>query len=169
MTFLSERIKQIFSNDKVRRIVVLCGLLVMLLLLLSSFFKRSDSSTSQDTVFSEDCVKLERELEERLSSLILQIDGVGKVSVMVTIDRTERVVYEKNSKSESKENDYSEETEVVLAGSSKEPLKTVKIMPVVRSAAIVCEGASDPIVRGQVANIAAKALNIGISKVYVAY
>lgn len=168
MTFLSERIKQIFSNDKVRRIVVLCGLFVMLLLLLSSFFK-SDSSTSQETVFSEDCAKLEHELEERLSALILQIDGVGKVSVMVTIDRTERVVYEKNSKSESKENDYSEETEVVLAGSSKEPLKTVKIMPVVRSAAIVCEGASDPIVRGQVANIAAKALNIGISKVYVAY
>ena len=169
MTFLSERIKQIFSNDKVRRIVVLCGLFVMLLLLVSSFFKRTDSNTSQDTDLSEDCAKLERELEDRLSALILQIDGVGKVSVMVTIDRTERVVYEKNSKSESNENDYSEETEVVLAGSSKEPLKTVKIMPVVRSAAIVCEGASDPVVRGQVANIAAKALNIGISKVYVAY
>ncbi len=169
MTLFSERIKRFFSNDKARRIAVVCGLSLMLLLLLGSFLKRTDGGISQDAAFSEDCAKLERELEERLGALILQIDGVGKVNVMVTIDRTERFVYEKNSKSESKENEYSEETEVVLAGSSKEPLKTVKIMPVVRSAAIVCEGAKDPVVRGQVANIAAKALNIGISKVYVAY
>ncbi|MCH5203339.1 MAG: hypothetical protein J1F03_01260 [Oscillospiraceae bacterium] len=172
MTALSKCVKQLLSNDKARKIIIACGLGIMLLLLLSSFFTGNSSKSkakSDDANYAIDCAELERKLEERLCELILQIDGVGKVSVMVTVDTTERVIYEKNNKSESKNQVYSEEREVVLAGSSKEPLEVGKIMPVVRSAAIVCEGAADPVIRERVANIASKALNIGISKVYVAY
>lgn len=167
MTIISERVKRLISNDKARKIIIVCGLAVMLLLLLSSFWGNSESKTA--VISDVDCAKLEQKLEERLCGLISQIDGVGKVSVMVTIDRTERAVYEKNSRLDSGAQDYSEETEVVLAGSSKEPLRVGTVMPIVRSAAIVCDGASDPVIRERVANIASKALNIGISKVYVAY
>lgn len=171
MTAFSERVKQLLSNDRARKIIIVCGLAVMLLLLLSSFFGGDSKSKAKSDAenYTIDCSELEQNLEERLRELILQIDGVGKVSVMITIDATERVLYEKNSKSESKEKEYSEETEVVLAGSSKEPLEVGKIMPVVRSAAVVCDGAIDPVIRERVANIVSKALNIGISKVYVAY
>ena len=44
---------------------------------------------------------------------------------------------------------------------------TGTVQPKVRGAAVVCSGASDPVVREKVANAVAKALNIGISKVYV--
>lgn len=177
MKELSERVKQLVSNDRTRKIIIVIGLSLMLLLLVSSFFKGSDKSKAGSGSRTGglsgtdgfDCAELEQRLEERLRELILQIDGVGKVSVMVTVDMTERVVYEKNTKSQSKDREISEETEVVLAGSSKEPLEVGKIMPAVRSAAVVCEGAVDPVVRERVANVAAKALNIGISKVYVAY
>lgn len=165
MIISGERIKRILSSDKARKIIIVCGLSIMLLILLSSFFGGSESKPAE--VLSADCAELEQKLEERLRGLILQIDGVGSVSVMVTVDRTERVVYEKNNRIDSGAQEYSEETEVVLAGSSKEPLQVGKIMPVVRSAAIVCEGAGDPVVRERVANTASKALNIGISKVYV--
>ncbi|MCH5208546.1 MAG: hypothetical protein J1F04_06650 [Oscillospiraceae bacterium] len=171
MTAFSERVKLLLSNEKARKIIIVLGLGIMLLILLSSFFGGSTKNNSYSAAenYAVDCAELERQLEERLRGLILQIDGVGKVSVMITIDMTERVVYEKNSRSENNEQKHSEETEVVLAGSSKEPLEVGKIMPVVRSAAVVCEGASDPVIRERVANIASKALNIGISKVYVAY
>ncbi len=169
MTVLGDSIKRIFSSDRIRKIAVVCGLALMVLILLSSFFGgKSDSKPKYETD-SIDCTELEKKLEEKLKALILQIDGVGKVSVMVTVDRTEYVVYEKNNKADANDSEYSQETEVVLAGNSKEPLTVGKIMPVVRSAAIVCEGAGDPVIRERVANIAAKALDIGISRVYVAY
>lgn len=167
MTISGERLKRIFSNDKARKIIVVCGLAVMVLLMISSFFGSSESKPEQ--IREVDYEKLEQKLEERLRELIMEIDGVENVSVMVIIDRTERVLYEKNNRLDSGTGDYSEETEVVLAGNSKEPLKIGTVMPVVRSAAVVCEGAENPVVRERVANITSKALNIGISKVYVAY
>lgn len=171
MTAISERVKQLISNDRTRKIIIVCGLSLMLLLLIGSFFggNGSKSGGNDSEKYAADCAELERQLEGRLKELILQIDGVGKVSVMITLDMTECAVYEKNTKLEGSEQRYSEETEVVLAGSSKQPLEIGKIMPVVRSAAVVCEGAQDPVIRERVANIASKALNIGISKVYVAY
>ncbi len=90
---------------------------------------------------------------------------------MITLDKTETAVYEENKKLEETSGNASEsslkETEVVLAGSAKQPLLTGTVLPTVRGAAVVCEGASDPIVREKVANTVAKALNIGISRVYV--
>ena len=56
---------------------------------------------------------------------------------------------------------------MVLAGSSKEPLQIGTLQPRVRGAAVVCSGAGDPVVKERVANTVAKALNIGLSKVYV--
>lgn len=170
MTILSEGIKRFFSSDRAKKIIVVCGLAAMILILLSSFFGRSGSNAdSQDKIYSIDYEELEKKLEDKLCGLILQIEGAGKVSVMITVDRTELILYEKNSKTNGSENDHSEETEVALSGNSKEPLEIGKIMPTIRSAAIVCEGAKDPIIRERVTNVASKALNIGISKVYVAY
>ena len=115
--------------------------------------------------------EIEEKLERRLGELISRIDGVGEVSVMVTLEKTTTAVYEKDSKLEETSGNAagssSRETEVVLAGSAKQPLLTGNIMPTVRGAAVVCEAAANPLVREKVANTVAKALNIGISRVYV--
>ncbi len=172
---LSERLKEFLLGDKGRRIVVAGAVAVMLLLLLSSVSCGGDRKDSEPCAASENAAELERELEQRLTALLSRIDGAGNVTVMVTLDTVSQRVYAKDSKSESSSKSDSDgssqsagsETEVVLAGSSKEPLQIGTLQPTVRGAAVVCSGAGDPVVKERVANTVAKALNIGLSKVYV--
>lgn len=163
------RVKEFISGETGRKVLIIGGVILLLILLLSSFTsKKTDNSAP---VAVENVDDIERKLEKRLCGLISKIDGAGEASVMITLDKTETAVYEENKRLEETLGNTSEsslkETEVVLAGSAKQPLLTGTVLPTVRGAAVVCEGASDPIVREKVANTVAKALNIGISRVYV--
>ncbi len=168
------RIKDFLLSDKGRKALIIGALAVMLLLLLStvSCGGKTQSETSQP---AENAAEIERTLEQRVKELVSQIDGVGEVSVMVTLDTVSERVYEKDYKSGSTSEGNSDsvrrssenQTEVVLQGSSKQPLQIGTIQPKVRGAAVVCVGAEDPIIREKVTYAVAKALNIGISRVYV--
>lgn len=163
------RVKEYISGETGRKVLIIGGVILLLILLLSSFaVKKTDNTAPVNNERAED---IERKLEKRLCGLISKIDGAGEASVMITLDRTETAVYEKNKKLEESSGNStgssSKETEVVLAGSAKQPLLSGAVQPTVRGAAVVCEGASDPVVREKVANTVAKALNIGISRVYV--
>lgn len=174
---IPERLRELLSSDKGRRIMIAAALAVMLLLLLStvSCGGRDSSEADISPRQTEDFSKLERELEQRLEKLISEIDGAGSVSVMVTIDTSSKRIYDRNEKTENSQQSgsdsiyesFGKQTEVVLAGSSKEPLQIGTVQPQVRGAAVVCSGAGDPVIRERVANTVAKALNIGISRVYV--
>lgn len=163
------RVKEYISGETGRKVLIIGGVILLLILLLSSFaVKKTDNTAPVNNESAED---IERKLEKRLCGLISKIDGAGEASVMITLDRTETAVYEKNKKLEESSGNStgssSKETEVVLTGSAKQPLLSGAVQPTVRGAAVVCEGASDPVVREKVANTVAKALNIGISRVYV--
>lgn len=173
---LSERIKEALLGDKGRKIVVAGAVAVMLLLLLSTVScGRGGKSAAEPYGANENAADIERGLEQRLTQLVSRIDGAGEVTVMVTLDTVSERVFEKDKKLESSSESKPEgsikssgsETEVVLAGGSKEPLQIGTVQPKVRGAAVICTGASDPVVRERVANTVAKALNIGLSKVYV--
>lgn len=168
--------KNLFSGENGKKILIFGAAAVMILLLLSTVTGGSGKTASHEkTVTAEDAAKIEQSLEQRLEKLLEKIDGVGSVSVMVTLDRSSQQLYEKDEKSETdiktgtdgNTENIAHETEVVLAGSSKEPLRTGVVQPKVRGAAVVCSGASDPVIREKVTYTVAKALNIGISKVYV--
>lgn len=170
---MRERIKALLLGDKGRKIIVAGALAAMLLLLLSTL--SCGGKSASEPYAAENAAELERELEQRLVRLISQIDGTGEVTVMVTLDTVSQQVYEKDARSESSSRSDGDgsstgssfATEIVLAGSAKEPLKVGTVQPKVRGAAVVCPGASDPVVKERVANAVAKALDIGMSRVYV--
>lgn len=169
-----ERLRDFLLSDKGRRILIAAALAVMLGLLMSTVScDRSKKSSNIDSggVRAENLAELEEQLERRLEQIISKIDGAGSVSVMITLESSTELLYERDRKvkrsTDSDSESYGSETEVVLAGSSKEPLQIGTILPKVRGAAIVCSGASDPVVRERVANTAAKVLDLGISRVYV--
>lgn len=163
------RLKDFVLGEKGRKILLVGGIFLLVILLFSTLFGGNTKTAAPEK--TENVAEIEEKLERRLGELISRIDGVGEVSVMVTLEKTTTAVYEKDSKLEETSGNAagssSRETEVVLAGSAKQPLLTGNIMPTVRGAAVVCEGAANPLVREKVANTVAKALNIGISRVYV--
>lgn len=159
--------KNLLSGENGKKILIIGAAAVLLLLLLSSAFGGGNKSSSkvkeEKTLTVEDAAKLEKTLEARVKSLVESIDGAGTATVMVTLDRSSTLVFDKDEK----QGNSNRETETVLAGSSKEPLQTGVVLPKVRGAAVVCSGAGDPVVREKVTNAVAKALNIGVSRVYV--
>ena len=158
------KLREFFLSDKGRKILIVCAAAIMILLLFGSVFGGKENSAP---VQAENTAEIEKALEKRLCELISEIDGTGEVSVMVTLESTSAAVYEKDRKLMETSGGSSKETEVVLAGSSKQPLKVGTVMPTVRGAAVVCKGADDPVIREKISNVVARALNIGISKVYV--
>lgn len=168
----SERIKAVLTGEKGRRLLILGAVAAMLLLLLSTM---SCGGTEPVISSTENAAELERTLEKRIAELVSAIDGAGEVSVMITLDTVSERVYEKNKKIQTEEQEGGEsrkdglETEVVLTGGSKEPLQIGTVQPKVRGAAVVCSGASDPVIRERVTLAVAGALDIGASKVYVTY
>ena len=161
--------KSLLAGEKGKKLLIIGAAAVLVLLLLSSMLGGSKSSSKvsksgEDTAqISEKTAELEQALEARVKALVEKIDGAGTAAVMITLDRTSTSVYEKDEK----QGNSNRETETVLAGSSKEPLQTGVVLPKVRGAAVVCPGAADPIVQEKVTNAVAKALNIGVSRVYV--
>lgn len=171
-------LKNLFAGEHGKKLLLFGAAALAVLLLLLSTFSHGDKTERQSTEpaeLSENAAEIERSLERRLEELIGKIEGAGNVSVMVTLDRTSQRLYEKNQKTQTETENKSDggtentacETEAVLAGSSKQPLQTGVVQPKVRGAAVVCSGAADPLIREKVTYTVAKALNIGISRVYV--
>lgn len=168
--------KNLFSGENGKKILIIGAAAVMILLLLSTVPRGKSTAAVQNNTAADEAetaAEIEQKLEQRLEELIGKIDGAGSVSVMVTLDSSSRKLYEKDEKTDVKANSDSgsentaRETETVLAGSAKEPLGVGTVLPKVRGAAVVCSGAGDPVVREKVTYTVAKALNIGLSKVYV--
>ena len=163
MERLTERFGGFFSrlgNGRWRRFVIIAGIAAIALLFLSTVIPAGGAQQPQDSS-AEDAARVERELEQRLTDIISQIDGVTSPQVMVTLDRTSERVFAEEVKSSS-----SGENSPALTG-SKDALEKSVILPKVRGVAVVCGGAENMLVREKVVNTAARVLDIGVSQVYV--
>lgn len=114
--------------------------------------------------------KTERELE----ALLTQVDGAGKVRVMLTLrsgpsshyltDRTQTSVSESDRHSESVE----EKTVILNRGSAyNEPAVVSRAYPVFQGALIVAEGGADAQVRYQLSAAVAGLLGLGADQITV--
>lgn len=121
-------------------------------------------------------------LEKQLTELLSQIDGVGKVKVMITLESTEENVYAQQEKTQtdsqknSKENTTLEtikstyENEFVMVNNNQDKTALVEktVMPIVQGVAVVCTGADDIKVVSSVTNAIAVTLDVSTNRICVA-
>lgn len=156
------------GDGKWRRFVIIAGIAAIALLFLSTLNSSGRKQEQTEQCYSaEDAAKLERELEQRLTEIISEIDGVTEPRVMVTLECTSERVFAEETKSSSSADEVSTENTLALSGSAKEALETSVILPRVRGVAVVCGGADNVLIKEKVVNTAARVLDIGVSKVYV--
>ena len=133
--------KKLIKDGRLKNIIIIIGALGILLVLLSSF--SGLSSEKQDS--SDYSVSQYRtDLQDALSEMLTRIEGVGNVSVLLTIENSVEGVYLENNSTKTKE-----------------------IEPVIRGGIVACSGGDDEIVSARVSDAVTKALNISSAKISV--
>lgn len=110
------------------------GIVLMLLPASSGAGKKTETSQEAMPEFSVS------EQEEKLKAILENIDGAGKVKVMLTLKESTEQVFANDE--DAKDGEVKSETVIVSTGSGTEKAVTVKyIYPVYLGAAVVAEGA----------------------------
>lgn len=134
-------ISEMLKNGGGRRIIIICGIAGMLLILLSTF---SDLTGETDEIINYSVQDYKASMQEELKQTLYNIEGVGNVEVLLTIENSVEGVYLENNSTKTKE-----------------------IEPVIRGVVIACQGGDEPVVVERVMNAVTKALNVSSAKVCV--
>ena len=172
---LPELLKKI-PPQKRSLLVLGLGVLGMLLIL----FSRPTAAPPPQAEAESITVKAQSEyLEEKLLALVLQIDGVGRAQIMVTLENSGETVYVQEEKrvldrqtwesSSLAEKESSEQKYVLVDGGNgrRQALVETQREPKIQGVVVICEGAADIRVQARVVNVVTTALNIPSTRVCV--
>ena len=177
-----ERFKAFISGPKRNYFIILLGIVIIMSIAFSncSSEEKTETQTANSQVFNYD--EYSQLLEEKIEKIVENIEGAGKCSVMITLEKTEEYVFfteEKISTNTEEETDQDkvkqtiESDKEIKAGvvenrnNGNEVLITTTIMPQVGGVVVICEGGGNVLVQERVTNAVATALNISYNKVFV--
>ncbi|MEC0371981.1 stage III sporulation protein AG [Paenibacillus chibensis] len=118
---------------------------------------------------------IEEAAEDKMKGILEKIVGVGTVDIMVTVDSTDEIIYQRNvkdSQQQSDENDanggkrhttqYTRDGEVVTYEQSgtQTPVITKRVKPQIRGVLIVAKGAENEVVKQLIVDAVEKGLNV---------
>lgn len=145
------------SSPKLVTYSVVALVCIALLLLMNSSSDISSKTEEASTIAPN--TQYKETLEKELEDIISKIDGVGKVTVMLTVEST----YSYEYVSDTKEN----ESETVIIG-NKEALISKISNPKISGVLVVCSGGDSAKIKERITESVSTVLNIPYSKVYVA-
>ncbi len=132
------------------------------LIALGMFLGKSDENTKKESVQSFSYADYEKDVEERIKTIVTELGGISDVSVMITLESTSSYSYAENS-SDGK-NEYvtvkdkeGNESGVIISENA----------PGIRGVALVCSGADSPEKRLEIIKLLSALLSIPQNRVYV--
>ena len=105
-------------------------------------------------------------LENRLEEVLGQMEGVGKVKVMITVSDTGETVVEKDIRT-TIDSETQEETVVVEDNTGSYPYVGKKIMPSIEGIVVVAEGGGNATVAANISNAAMALFPVEAHKIIV--
>jgi len=125
--------------------VLLVGFALIALFFLTNLFSESTGTSSGNEIKSDSvAAEHEKRLEQKLEKAISAIDGVGEMTIVVTLDSLSETVYAER-------------------GSG---VRTV-ITPRVRGVAIICEGGGDIVIKQKIVELVSRVLGINTTRISV--
>lgn len=176
---IKQNLKKLFDGDSKIKWIVLIGFIGMILILISCLWpqeKKDNKTSSTEVISTQEYVE---QLEKKVTSMVSEIEGVGQVKVMITLENGVENVY---ANSEKKVTDYTSglssnqstqrkdsEQEVVIVdgGNGKKALVVTQKEPTVKGVVVVCEGADRTEVITRVTSAVTTCLNIKSNRVSV--
>ena len=143
-------------------LTVAAACIVVLLLMRTPDEKTPEPAPEQTVPIVQTSENYAQELERNLEEIISRIQGVGEVTVMLTVGSTEQKVFAVDTS----ESDARSDSETVIIGSKEALLQAIKY-PEVRGVLVVCTGGDKAPIKEKVVNAVSTVLDIPASKVYV--
>lgn len=181
-----KKLSEKLFSPKGTKILLVVGFIGIALIALSSFLPsggKKSSAASSSTASGQSDAAYASELQSRLQKIISQINGVGRVDVMITFSSGTQYVYEQNQKQttnkssqsqdsgtrQTTENTDNEQQPVIVSGNSGEqqPIVKTQISPEVKGVVVVCDGADSPTVQESIINAVSTALSLDTNHVCV--
>lgn len=138
-----ERIRACTRGPNGWKVIVWIGLIGMGLILLSSFWSPSPKKDAAEPSGEWDAAAYTAELEQRLTDMLVHIEGVGRCQVMITLENARQYV-------------YTDRHEMVT-----------EIQPTVKGVMVVCAGADDETVAQRVQTAVQTVLHVTARRVCV--
>lgn len=159
---LPNKITDFIKKNKYVTLILLLGLLLMLLPTKTS---KNNTQTKTETSYAQEIT-----IEEQLAAILKQIDGAGKVEVMLTVAKGEEILYQTNEEltTGSDTSKHSIDTVIVTDNDrNQSSLIRQRISPVYLGAIIVCQGADDPTVKLAITEAVSKITGIKSNRISV--
>lgn len=138
------------------RLAVLIGGVAMLLLLLSELMPTGTKSAAASTA-PQEIAAYQTQLENRLETLIAQMDGAGKTTVMLTLETGEETIYALDTQSG--------QMHVLLEDGSA--LAETIYQPQIRGVAVLCDGGGDVRVAARITEMVGALLDLPSNRICV--
>lgn len=137
-------IKELFRSEKSIKVILIAGAAIILLIAFSGLSSDKSVKTGNMLFEYEKQAEYEEALERKLGEVLSEIEGIGEINIMVTLDSSEENMYEKNN---------------------DEP--TYVKTPTIRGVIVVCDGGDNIIVREKVITAVAGAFGISTTRISV--
>ena len=173
-----------FIRKKKQIIILAIGFFGMAMIFVSGFIsdKEEENVPEQEAAAPMTADDYRKQLEQELSEIISRIDGVGEVSILITMDTSTEDVYVVEKKTEEKtgyssssdsgesDGEYREENKYVTVkrkDGSEDAVLQKQIMPKIRGVLVVCDGGGNNVIKEKIAQAVSNVLNISVGKVFV--
>ena len=153
-------------------VMLILGIIGVVLIIISEFVTEKPKSQEKEQVQSS-FFDYESDIENRLSDIISQINGAGRVKVMVTLKSGEEKKYAYNEMFQAKndENSSDSKTEneyVVIDGEKGDECVLLKTeFPEIQGVIVVCDGGDNSVIKNEITNAVSALLNISTNNISV--
>ncbi|MBQ9760207.1 MAG: hypothetical protein IJW16_02535 [Clostridia bacterium] len=154
------------KNSRLRLLLIIGGALlgVVLLLFGSGTIGGNEEEPSNAPAYSvtqDETLIYQTYLEGRIKALCESVRGVGSATVIVSLENGFEEIYATELR------DGNEEYVIVGSGSSANALLLSRESPSIRGIGIVCEGGSDPTVRGALISLLSATFHISSNRICI--
>lgn len=154
--------KELFAKQNRAKLAVALGAAAMVLILLSELIPATSTPTISTPETAPTAAQYKQQLEQQLETLIGQVEGAGKTTVMLTLESGEETIYALDTLSGQTQ---SQQTHVLLDDGTA--LEETTYLPTVCGVAVVCEGGGDVRVAARITELVAALLDVPTNRICV--
>ncbi|MBU5460958.1 stage III sporulation protein AG [Anaerostipes sp. MSJ-23] len=169
-----DKLKNIIETIGIKKIILMLALGIFLILFSFPSASKTQKKQKETTISQEDSTDVYvKKQEQRLVRALKQVEGVGKVKVMITVkSSTESVInkdspYEESTNEKEKTVKEGEETILVEEDGKKVPYVIKKIEPEVEGVVVVAQGGGNDVVSRNIVEAVSVLFHISSYKVKV--